>query len=85
MDGIILNGSAVGTSVTGNTVGTTSGYGTSLRYGIFLLNGATRNTVKDNNGIATTILVYDGSTGNIVKDNNVQTGSGMYPITGARP
>jgi hypothetical protein len=85
MDGIILNGSAVGTSVTGNTVGTTSGYGTSLRYGIFLLNGATRNTVKDNNGIATTILVYDGSTGNIVKDNNVQTGSGMYPITGAIP
>ena len=84
MDGILLDGIVIGTSVTGNTLGTHANYGQILRRGIFTLNGATQNCIQNNIAVNVTNFVFDGSLGNIVKDN-YGAFTGSLPLSGATP
>jgi hypothetical protein len=86
MDGIILQGSAVGTVVNSNTIGQNSAYFVgNVRYGIFMLNLTSENQVQNNSGMNVSILVYDGGFNNVVEGNFVGSGSGMLPLSGATP
>jgi hypothetical protein len=84
MDGIILEGSAVGTIVSSNIIGQQSTYGTNIRYGIFMLNLCSENKVQNNSGMNVSILVYDGSFNNVV-EGNFAGSTGMLPLSGATP
>jgi anthranilate/para-aminobenzoate synthase component II len=82
-DGIVLDSACVGSSIIGNTFGSTIQYGTALRRGAYFMVGSEENRFTDNIEIAVTSLCYDIGTNNMVYNNaNLR---GIMPITGATP
>jgi hypothetical protein len=85
VDGIVLDSAVIYSTIQGNTFGSSSSYGTSLRYGVYLLNGSQYNVVTNNVGVFDVCVCHDNSLTNIVYGNKYPGKAGLMPITGATP